>query len=119
MELVDLMKALGDENRLRILNLLRNGELNVGDMENILGISQSNISRHLSRLRNSKLIKHQKQAQWVFYNLNENTLSQYPLIKEVLDHELDKIDQCIKDLEKLKEYHKRGKKLLKRHQFCI
>ncbi|HBQ26453.1 MAG TPA: ArsR family transcriptional regulator [Syntrophomonas sp.] len=104
MELVQVMRALGDENRLRILNLLRKGNLNVGELEQILGINQSNVSRHLNRLRQTDLIINEKEAQWVYYRINYSMLHRYPLLNEILNKELDKIEQCIRDLEALKQY---------------
>jgi ArsR family transcriptional regulator len=59
-EVVYILKALADENRLRILNLLRNGELCVCDIEAVLGIKQSNTSRHLNRLKISGMIASKK-----------------------------------------------------------
>lgn len=104
LELVSLIKILADENRLRILNLLRFGELNVGDIEKILNIRQSNLSRHLNRLHKSKLINYQKRAQWVYYHLDLNALSEHSLIKFILAHELDKIEKFRNDIQKMKEY---------------
>ncbi|NLX01836.1 MAG: winged helix-turn-helix transcriptional regulator [Syntrophomonadaceae bacterium] len=107
MELVQVMRALGDENRLRILNLLRKGNLNVGELEQILGINQSNVSRHLNRLRQTNLIIHEKRAQWVYYRINNSMLHKYPLLNEILNKELDKIEQCIRDLDALKQYRRK------------
>jgi len=109
LELVQVMRALGDENRLRILTLLRKGNLNVGELEQILGITQSNVSRHLNRLRQTNLIIHEKRAQWVYYHINNSMLHKYPLLNEILNKELDKIEQCIRDLEALREYRRRLK----------
>jgi len=107
LELVQVMRALGDENRLRILNLLRKGNLNVGELEQILGINQSNVSRHLNRLRQTNLIIHEKRAQWVYYRINNSMLHKYPLLNEILNKELDKIEQCIRDLDALKQYRRK------------
>lgn len=104
MELVQVMRALGDENRLRILNLLRKGNLNVGEIEQILGISQSNVSRHLNRLKNTNLIINERKSQWIYYRINNNMMHKYPLLNEILNKELDKIEQCIMDLEALRQY---------------
>ena len=53
MELVEIFKAFGDETRIRILNLLRNSEMCVCEIEAILGINQSNASRHLNKLKST------------------------------------------------------------------
>jgi len=106
MKLVQLLKALSDETRLRILNLLRNEKLCVCEMEYLLDVHQSNASRHLSKLWASKLVIYEKQAQWVRYQLNENLLEEYPFIRDLLNTELDKLDIYNNDLNRLKEYIK-------------
>jgi ArsR family transcriptional regulator, arsenate/arsenite/antimonite-responsive transcriptional repressor len=108
MELVQVIKALSDETRLRILNLLRFGELCVCDIESTLGVTQSNASRHLEKLRNVKLISFEKRSQWVYYRIDENLLNKYPFIRELIYKELDKINQCQIDTEKLKNYKETG-----------
>jgi ArsR family transcriptional regulator len=108
MELVQILKALGDESRLRILNVLRDGELCVGEVEHILGMTQSNVSRHLNKLFSLKIIIYEKKSQWVFYKINENIFKEYPFIKELMDIELTKIEPCKKDIGKLLVYKQSG-----------
>lgn len=64
-----LFKAFADHNRLRILNLLTEGELCVCDIMSVLKIRQSRISRHLAYLRRHGLVKARKQGLWVYYQL--------------------------------------------------
>jgi ArsR family transcriptional regulator len=97
MELVNILKVLGDENRIRILNLLKDGDLCVCEMESILELNQSNVSRHLNRLSSSKLIKSYKKAQFVYYKINDETLSNYTFIREILHNEMNKIEKCTHD----------------------
>jgi ArsR family transcriptional regulator len=101
MDLVIMLKALSDENRLRIFNLLRKEELCVGDLETILDMTQSNVSRHLTKLKSSELIIQQKKAQWVLYRVNPSLLERHPILVEFFYKELDKIARCKKDLERL------------------
>jgi ArsR family transcriptional regulator len=101
MELVNILKVLGDENRIRILNLLKDGELCVCEMESILGLNQSNVSRHLTRLSFSKLIKSYKKAQFVYYKINDETLIKYTFISEILNNEMNKIEKCTHDSKML------------------
>jgi ArsR family transcriptional regulator len=108
-DLVDILKALADENRLRILNLLRNGELCVCDIETVLGIKQSNTSRHLNRLKIAGIIAFQKKSQWVYYRLNDETFTNFPFLSVILNDELDKIDICKKDLELLEKIKASGR----------
>jgi len=104
-DIVSVFKALADENRIRILNLLKNGELCVCDIEAILGIKQSNASRHLNRLKIAGIITSEKKSQWVYYRLNDPILLRFPFLSIVVNDEIEKIDICKDDLallEKLK-----------------
>lgn len=101
MELVEILKVLGDENRIRILNLLKDGELCVCEIESILQLNQSNVSRHLTRLSTVKLIKSYKKAQFVYYTLNDEIISDYGFIREILKDETNKIEQCRYDSKTL------------------
>jgi ArsR family transcriptional regulator len=62
-------KALGDEMRLRIVALLSHGELCVCHIEEALGLSQSNVSHHLSVLRNAGIVEPHRNGKWVYYRL--------------------------------------------------
>ena len=70
--LVDLLKTLAHPVRLRILALLREGELCVCQVTEILGFAPSTISEHLSLLRRAGLVEERKEAKWVFYTLADD-----------------------------------------------
>jgi ArsR family transcriptional regulator, arsenate/arsenite/antimonite-responsive transcriptional repressor len=99
MDVVEILKALSDENRLRILNLLNYGELCVCDIEKITKLSQSNLSKHLNKLRMVGLIKANKRAQWVFYSLNEDCFLQYSFLKALLNADIKKVRHYEKDID--------------------
>lgn len=103
------MKALSDETRVRILNLLMQSELCVGEMEHLLNINQSNASRHLSTLKNASLITFEKNAQWIVYSINKEVLEKHSFIRILIDNELTQLDLYIKDKERLKEYKSTGR----------
>lgn len=68
--LASVHKALGDETRLRIVNLLAHrGELCVCDVETILGVSQSKASRHLTYLKHAGVVTDRRDRTWVYYRL--------------------------------------------------
>ncbi|MGB9928171.1 MAG: ArsR/SmtB family transcription factor [Methanosarcina sp.] len=104
MDIVHIFKALADENRIRILNLLRDGELCVCDIEAVLDIKQSNTSRHLNKLKTSNLIVSKKRSQWVFYRLNDNTFQKFPFLWIILNDEIKKISICKDDLLLLENF---------------
>ena len=70
-ELVQCLRALSEEVRLRIIMLLTEGELCVCDIMEILDEPQSKVSRHLSYLKNSGLINSQRVGVWMHYSLAE------------------------------------------------
>lgn len=69
MSLIRIYQCLCDETRLRILNLLRDGELCVCHFQEILGEPQVKISKHLAYLRKNGLVESRKEANWVIYQL--------------------------------------------------
>jgi ArsR family transcriptional regulator len=108
MDVVEVLKALADETRIRILNLLHQETLCVCELEEILKISQSNASRHITKLKTVRLIIGEKHAQWVYYRVDEKTLEQYSFVKELLIEELDKSPKCQQDIGRLKKYRECG-----------
>jgi ArsR family transcriptional regulator len=69
MELESYFKGLADRNRLRIINLLTVGELCGCDIQYVLKVSQSNVSRHLTYLKNSGLVTDRRNGYRVYYRL--------------------------------------------------
>jgi ArsR family transcriptional regulator len=68
-----LLRALGDETRLRIFALLTKTELCVCEIEDILNLSQSLVSNHLAVLRRAGLVESRRDtedARWIFYRAN-------------------------------------------------
>jgi DNA-binding transcriptional ArsR family regulator len=65
-----LLKAMSNEHRLVILCQLLKNERSVGELERIVGLSQSALSQHLARLRRDELVKTRRSAQTIYYSLN-------------------------------------------------
>ena len=97
-ELLLKLNALADETRLRIVNILRNGELCVCQITEVLGISQSKASRHLSILKTAGIVADRRQAQWVYYSL----INKQPDFFFALLQDLEKIKEFQDDLSKVK-----------------
>jgi ArsR family transcriptional regulator len=108
MELVKVLKALGDENRVRILNLLRKRNMCVCELESVLQITQSNVSRHLQKLKEADIIDFEKQGLYVFYKINDPILEQYPFIQNILNREFDRINKLGEDLARLERLKRDG-----------
>lgn len=82
-ETTELFKALADERRLQIIDLLACcGKLCVCDITEELGLSQPNISHHLKILKNAGLIKATKRGRWVDYELDHDRIEAF---KDSLD----------------------------------
>lgn len=67
-----LLKALGNEKRLEILYNLLEKELNVGELEKIVGLSQSALSQHLAILRVENIVKTRRAAQTIYYSIKSD-----------------------------------------------
>lgn len=65
----ELLKALSNPHRLLVLCHLSRGEKCVGELEDIIGLSQSSLSQHLSLLRKDKLVQTRRESHSVFYSL--------------------------------------------------
>jgi ArsR family transcriptional regulator, arsenate/arsenite/antimonite-responsive transcriptional repressor len=64
-----IFAALADLNRLRLLNLMRDGEVCVCYLHGALKTNQPRVSRHLAYLRRSGLVKAQRRGKWQYYRL--------------------------------------------------
>ncbi|WP_400072900.1 autorepressor SdpR family transcription factor [Zobellia russellii] len=69
-----LFKALNDETRRRIIELLKDKDMNAGEIANEFNISKPSISHHLDILKRADLIISEKKGQFVQYSLNTSIL---------------------------------------------
>ena len=103
MELEKHFKALSDITRLRILNLLLQGDLCGCDLQNVLGVSQSNISRHLTYLKNSGLALDHRVGFRIFYRLAVSNQPARKLLFEYLRNAFRHQPLLTEDIKRLKE----------------
>ncbi|GLG01730.1 ArsR family transcriptional regulator [Alicyclobacillus sacchari] len=78
-QLAEALKALGDPTRLKIVALLQTRDCCVCELVPMFGISQPAISKHMSRLKTSGLVKETRKGMWVFYSLNRERLNEIGL----------------------------------------
>lgn len=71
---IEQLKALAHPLRFQILELLKSGEMNVGEIETASGIGQPTLSQQLGVLRKAGLVDTRKEAKLVFYSRNEDVL---------------------------------------------
>ena len=102
------MKALADDTRMRIFHILKDGDLCVCEIEAILNISQSNASRHLTKLTNAGLVESYKVTKYVYYKLNEKAFVEFDFLNSVVRQEAMKLEQCKLDYERLKKHKESG-----------
>ena len=87
-ELVRVFKALGDENRIRILKQLRNGERCGRELLEDLQITQPTLSHHMKILCDCDVVKSRREGKWMYYMIdcggvkNVRTLMQSLLLAE-------------------------------------
>jgi DNA-binding transcriptional ArsR family regulator len=67
-----ILKSMANRHRLLILYSLKDREYSVGELEEIVGLSQSALSQHLARLRKDNLVQTRRSAQMIYYNLPDN-----------------------------------------------
>lgn len=103
--------AFSDPTRLRILHLLRAGELCVGDLVAILDMPQPSISRHLAYLRRSQLVNTRKSGLWMYYSLAAATSEFHRKL-------LDCLAACFADVPELKKDGARAARLRKDGGCC-
>ena len=90
-KLSSFFKVIGDETRVRIIYALSQGEMCVGDISEILGISQSAVSHQLKQLRMEGQVKTRREGKNIYYSLDD-------------EHVVDILNQALKHIKhKLKE----------------
>jgi ArsR family transcriptional regulator len=86
--LLRVLKAISDESRLRILNLIvAADEICVCDIERTLGFSQTKVSRHLTILKAADLVRDRRQGLWTLYTyVGNNEPSHRMILKGVMEN---------------------------------
>ena len=81
---VTFFAALADENRLRLLHLMRDGEICVCYLQGALKTNQPKISRHLAYLRRAGLVDARREGKWIYYSIRKQTGKLGGLLREAL-----------------------------------
>jgi ArsR family transcriptional regulator, cadmium/lead-responsive transcriptional repressor len=90
-----LFRGFSDASRLSILNALRNGPLTVSEIVQQTGLSQSNVSNHLSCLRCCDLVVREQQGRFVHYELADVRIAKLlDLADELLEDVAKGVRQC-------------------------
>ena len=86
-ELADLFRVFGDSTRIKILYALFESELCVGDLAQLLDVSQSAVSHQLRLLKASKLVKFRRDGKTVFYSLADDHIQ--TIMNQGMEHILE------------------------------
>ena len=106
-----LFRAFSDRTRLRILHLLRDREVCVGDLVKILKVPQPTASRHLAYLRRAGLVNARRQGLWAYYGLAP---ARSPFHQSLLDC----LGSCFREVPELASDAKRYAELKKSGGCC-
>ena len=79
-----LFRGFSDPSRLKIMEALRAGELTVSSIIEQTGLSQSNVSNHLSCLRDCGLVTFRQQGRYAYYSLSDSRVAQLLLLADEL-----------------------------------
>ncbi len=105
---LNVTKALSDENRIRIIVSLNEGELCVCQVIELLKLAPSTVSKHISILKNANLVDSRKDGRWVYYKLPiKKTDKIKTILKWIRNHTKDsvRIQSDLKTLAKIKRNH--------------
>lgn len=101
-KLVNIFKALGDKNRMRIVKMLQQKPLCVCEITAILQLAPSTVSKHLSILKNTEIIGCVKDGKWVEYHLRPNRKNVFLSgILPLITYWINDDEQIKSDLQKL------------------
>jgi ArsR family transcriptional regulator, arsenate/arsenite/antimonite-responsive transcriptional repressor len=108
-ELIKTFKALSDETRLRILNLLLERECCVCEVMQVLDISESRASRNLSALYDAGLLRLRRQGLWRLYSIERESLKpHYVDMMEAVKRALETDETAQLDKQRLQQAERIG-----------
>lgn len=115
-EFMNVMKALGDESRVRILCALEDRELCVCQIIEMLGLAPSTVSKHLAILRQARLLDDRKDGRWMYYRRPDRPGKLVGKILNIIDNSLAADEQIRADLKQIEKILCVGKEELCRIQ---
>ena len=99
-----LFQALADPTRLRLLNLLRDGERCVCELVDVVGGPQPKVSRHLAHLRETGMVEARRRGTWMYYRLATPTTELHRRLVAC-------VGECFGDVAQLKRDRRRMAKV--------
>jgi DNA-binding transcriptional ArsR family regulator len=95
----EICKTLANPTRLMILHVLREGEKSVGELAELVGLRQANLSQHLSIMRQTQILKTRKQGSNIYYSVAFPKINMAcDIVRELLADSLERRQELAKDL---------------------
>jgi len=107
-EFLTIAKALGDESRVRALLCVKDGELCLCQLIDVLGLSPATVSKHMNLLYRAGLVERRKDGKWHYYRMAEGTAN--PSVRRALDWviaELERNPSVRDDLCRIREVRRK------------
>jgi ArsR family transcriptional regulator, arsenate/arsenite/antimonite-responsive transcriptional repressor len=101
-------RAFSDQTRLRILHVLRDGEICVNDLVEIISVPQPTASRHLAYLRRAELVVTKRKGAWTYYRLARARNAFHQKLLECLGKCFDEVPEIRHDLKRAAKLKKAG-----------
>lgn len=102
--MTELFKILGDETRLRILNLLTKQNLCVCELVDILGLPQPKISKHIAKLRSINLVETERNEQYIYYSINKEKVDYIKILNAVFEIENNTLKTDLINLNQIESF---------------
>ncbi len=99
---IEISKALSEENRLRILMALRKRELCSCEISGLLGLTDSTVSTHMAILKRAGLVESRKEGRWVHYRLPKQAKTEIQSALDWVHKTLQNVSRVKEDERKLK-----------------
>jgi len=109
LKILNITKALSDENRIRALMMLTGGELCVCQIIEMLGLAPSTVSKHMSILRQASLVQTRKDGRWIYYRLADREAQSANEIINWLQKHLKNDKRILEDVKQLRQMQKMSK----------
>ena len=104
-ELIQVLKAVADKNRIRIIKMLEKKKMCVCELSAVLEITQPSVSKHLSILNHAGIIKGERNGQWVDYSLCTEKINKYSsVIQDTIKSWLNDDPVIENDLRETKKF---------------
>ncbi len=93
---VDVCRVLGNASRIRIIEILQEGERSVGELAETLGLRQANVSQHLAVMRNKGVLRTRKVGTSIYYSVsNPKIVQACDLMRQVLLEQLRENEKLV------------------------